>query len=1843
MKKTINYFTYILVLFFMILVPYVSAADFEYDISPDQEIPLNFDKYHGIQCTPQNFVFLTASTMNYTYDTIKDEEAGTSVQVQKEASMTVKYSSNAFPEEEARVETLACTFTKDVEVGTENGSFNYNFTIRPYATDVDNIVLVYGYTPKFNIFEPLYETDYVIENLKSVTKLTPHDTQANSYIDVNCPNGTTSDCWFEPNSRYNPANGDAIAYYDIQYRDTFDNAHTASFTIKIMPNTYVYADFMSFSTCNFSSDWTNTEFNTRMRADLKVDKTIALPNCTIKSGVNPLFKFHGWIDLSHTDASGNEYETQANAKQMDTCATYSTVSSAVMTKNSKNYYACYISRRGVALHTEGGTLSSTSGSTTIDDVVYFPVEGNFTLPTVTTIPSAYNLYSDAKFYGWKDANGNICNPAERTCTVPADGSHYFAVYSNNGLSINDAQTVVVAVEESQPIILPNDVESCTENSDQISVEVSGGQCFVFGHISTYNAYVDVTVVSGGNTYIYKVKVVEREGNFDNWQDDLLIDLSQNADYGINDGTGVQITTSNGVTLCEEYVVANAGSSKTVGPVATYNGFGITFSQYRATGRCDYGDVHLALCMDPGRPGPGSSVYVVDTSFDPTNEFGRVLTHIVKEFVREGVDKDDESTEAKNKIAAANAAVRLAEYFSTEELASSSDNRTTPYYRNSIAAYTAAGTALRNNCSGGLETCSKDSIQSALSGAWVWSNMMVLERASAYMSDYENTEVSNINDVENIYAQDPAVFNTNTVVFNFRGTLEHFGTDVDFNTLTFQADCKAICSDNSCCRLNVENPITGPDVNYTFSVTLTESNLQKFSTFTNDDAPAIVVSSSETGYKAANVFVLKPKNGNHQRMATFNLEGTKMRFPFVLVARCELTYSKLNPGSANFSPVLFREMGCCETIKNRSEQIYVDTYKYYCSQFCYSSNFQMYCNPSKIGATDRIDSYSIKEGKIGATGQKSYYCLVDVTANTAVGKTETKKKVDYSGNRYANNAAGIANNPFCAVSCREEWDLSLPGFDNFLGANAINAGGFFSIDRYIYFNNKRVCYSSFIDYENYVVTQQTLSQQAVDAYTKHSEYTQAYDILDDSRSTANKTYKKFYYNSSEDYNCHSNDGCKERETYDCPTESNPNRTCRRCVAWWPCTHTCHVWRYTEHTCTVYTISTNTTRSFDANRYIPTNETGDFANIKQAYVQNYTGTTSTNRLGSSSSRTKVEGGSNLVYSYHKVGSSPSPSQHYSSSSNEGSCCGTSTYNCPYGTVGYNQLLDDVTYKGHNVKNYIDLQANIVQNRTNSLKNNATNMSQCQNYYLQNESNKNTWNKATTGISAYEGKPLFAKTFGSATASNIISNGSPATKIVSNFEPEASYEYEEYFFMAELGKEANSNVIVPFVEENEKYLSGSSTGCSGSIGRVNAYGETLYICRGKTEVKAYNPQGADYNWTPEVEGINYNNDAHATSVRDAFVQYQIPLCITTGSGTYLYTEKNDSTKKCETTFAAVYEFNYLTRSLQNSSFYVNKGHWFMDSVNDIKGHGDNVTAAVTNNGAGMKVLTSDLFGAKYNTFPIGLNTPRNIYQYSYAFKGIGIYPDNSTMSRIMGDSKRSMIKENVRKCFYEVFEDFCKCCGDPIVIYTHTTSKIDDTKDKLNSMGHSFDPSKDDYTNRTSNFGPKSSSVSLFDIDGSSNRTLGDNWSSNDPYFFIGKLYYTSKGSELLQGITAKGDTIYNNIGNLTPEYSYTLTPSILAQIRGDNVNYGYTSDSLHVIDKVCFATGPCDINSVDHGFYHFGSKYLETFLSSAQTPGFSSIISGSTGSSCIVTNASGTFNRGCRFVDYKTSNGHYLALK
>ena len=156
---------------------------------------------------------------------------------------------------------------------------------------------------------------------------------------------------------------------------------------------------------------------------------------------------------------------------------------------------------------------------------------------------------------------------------------------------------------------------------------------------------------------------------------------------------------------------------------------------------------------------------------------------------------------------------------------------------------------------------------------------------------------------------------------------------------------------------------------------------------------------------ANVFVLKPVDGKYQRMAIFNLEKAKVRVNLQSTKTCaplrgmshNLSHYSvpqiLNPDSTSFNGAIFKALGYCDIINGIPR--YEDKYDLYCSTYCFSNNFELYCKPS-WAATDHqggeanYDTYSLKEAYVGSVrnSKQNFACVVDVTYNASTSKSKT---------------------------------------------------------------------------------------------------------------------------------------------------------------------------------------------------------------------------------------------------------------------------------------------------------------------------------------------------------------------------------------------------------------------------------------------------------------------------------------------------------------------------------------------------------------------------------------------------------------------------------------------------------------------------------------------------------------------------------------------------------------------------------------------------------------------------------------------------------------------------------------
>ena len=464
------------------------------------------------------------------------------------------------------------------------------------------------------------------------------------------------------------------------------------------------------------------------------------------------------------------------------------------------------------------------------------------------------------------------------------------------------------------------------------------------------------------------------------------------------------------------------------------------------------------------------------------------------------------------------------------------------------------------------------------------------------------------------------------------------------------------------------------------------------------------------------------------------------------------------------------------------------------------------------------------------------------------------------------------------------------------------------------------------------------------------------------------------------------------------------------------------------------------------------------------------------------------------------------------------------------------------------------------------------------------------------------------------NFLGSKKQFTRIVSAFSPSISYSYDEKEYMTILN---NDNIMERYKRYNASFFGeGCASMEFLNQGDENCYNDAtntklkititpyangtgsaynLELARNYLELYYYDNnnkgtgRGAQLGWAPNGQtAISYGANLGVDPIKcngtdcdfgeqldesDYTVDKRTLFCvvgevegsITTfsssfkGGGFRTSTVRSDdprwSTGFCYVMRVNYAQANYVKASIENSSFYKNKGYWYENSE-DVKEHGDTLADALRNAAERQNPVYYDVDAEEragwtilgdYNVFPIKMTTARNIYQYTYTFADIGSYSSGQT-GRIMG-SDQSLISTNNRTCFYEVFEEICLCCGNPINTHVTGPTGITDT-DSWVTTNTPYTPSRTDYdpNDLRGTLSFHTSTVSLSDMNSDSERELGNNWGEKSLFTFNGESFSTEKGSELLKEIEQNGQG--ENIYSETPEYSYTLRPSGLKKIREYN---------------------------------------------------------------------------------------------
>ncbi|MBQ8659236.1 MAG: hypothetical protein IJ475_00150 [Bacilli bacterium] len=1061
----------------------------------------------------------------------------------------------------------------------------------------------------------------------------------------------------------------------------------------------------------------------------------------------------------------------------------------------------------------------------------------------------------------------------------------------------------------------------------------------------------------------------------------------------------------------------------------------------------------------------------------------------------------------------------------------------------------------------------------------------------------------------------------------------------------------------------------------------------------------------SSFSKQNAFLVTPTyhETSVQRMILFKPDGVTKWFALNLF-NCDTLLSKLTDDSYK-NTAYYQSLynaGCCEFALSTNES-YSEFYNLYCKKDCVASTFVPVCsfnescelqagnaaidgvandsNNCEATTSSSNNTYKIKEA-MRLDGTIDYKCVVDVTAGVTYDDAldANSNMTDVAGNKIA--IAAYDDNEYCRVTCKEDVIFNMPGFYNFIDKNAVKAGSLFQINNSIGLQTTTTCLTSYIDIEGYKDDVEYNVGKMVEAYNKLSDRSAAHSDL-----VISNVQKVWYTYEVEEIQCSTSDFASGSTTSGfCSIGGN-----------YETDHTCT--SITDHadclTGTTYTTTDSCTSSdIEGDGFKSASSKGadrENCSVSGSYKKVKQTTHDEDAVGGKCYQYTVSMPSkNTKYQkWNTNGTAGAMTTHgdtnsYTTGFNTGSVnvcgsettcyvstttltdnggCDTDNENRANSTHWYNDIIDNqIKFAGDSVtirQSIINERANVLNYQT-IIDGISTKFGKCQNFYILNTSD-------------VEHAPKLEGVYGK---TNVYDNGNkignPSNAGVSidvKFDPKGTFGYDEKGYMDQIGN--GNNIIIK----------------NGSI-NMKSYAYGYYITdvnnTGVMENFAqYYGESANSVVSPVESGEKFNFDMEPSILIQSLCTVKDLSWNYTSGTEFNYDSTNNY---CVKTDFYYYNINYMKKVLTSSADYDNNITWYR------KNNGQIISAGIGL--AGESALKSAMSRANYeynsdsiydwsimgtkNVFPISLMTRRNMYQYFYKFAGLGNYfraesysSGRDGVGRIMGYTD-SVVEDNARVCFYEVYESICICCGNSKADYLITDATKVDTHSHINSNGYSYIMSSK-YMNASGRMGFNTSTVSLHSLNNASEDVLGANWKENNKFFYNGtdkyqvndetKYYTTNKGSELADEIQEKGETVYSG----TPEYSYTLTPDVMASIRSynDGKTYGFASGTLYSVnnsdEQYAYLAHSDSLNSnsfkvtndnqaTQIKFSHYGSIFLRDYLKTYETVEYKNdlLTNKKMSSDCYVTKASDIYDNSskykeCKWVDYvEEVNGSYYRL-
>ncbi len=1756
-------------------------------------------------------------------------------------------------------ESLTCTWDNDGVQGT----MTFGFRLKSPDQKIESVITLRG-----RLLEGRMDSNSDLKSLFYMDDIISSQvTSAGTYINLDCPAGQRDHCKVTGNVTEEVDKEENIV---IKFKRDTEPGIEYTANIKVHVNYWGAARAYpgGYGTCSFGGEWRehdsrNDESGQRYHYWYSLTNTPTFPTCgdvdssTEGNTTGLKLKFVGWS--SNLQAR--------SAQKINKCRDYNPVNGTVSLGSrpdagNTNFYSCFEMEPFVALRVSNGTISG-SGWTRFEgmgmDYIQYS-SNNVTLPDVT-FPSSNGTAPELD--GWKCSDrrekhnpGDSVAPGT-TCTVIKSTT---AVYRPYDKMVYVGRTMTIAVSDKQ-------ISSCSVTSgSNVSAKVESGTCIVTG-ISKTDTPNDVKVIiEGGEERTYKFTVKELDAG----DLDFVIDAPISGTASSSTGSGDIMSGS----ICTRFIAGANGHKQQTHVEGAFS------SAYEVVSQCGDNSEFASVCLDPGRHAPGGATYEKVEDISKGSPLGNVLQAVINILsdnpelmgAFEGYTASGRQLELRTAAQVCSRIIGIA----TGQFVQGS---VPGYSGNDYGDYAAAAEAF--NAGKSLDTV-VGKVYSTCGQSCQWAKQILSEVRNASQGTDPDEEVVTLKrELDPGYpkvtlVQDPKYQVTYKGKFIVPKSVKLLGIEK--------------CGNNdlgvTCYSASLGSAVSGESTDsYEFEVVIGTENAGTMKVpQSQEDKLKVAFQLRTSGATLKNAFVIAPTEAaDKQRLLMFDMGDDNLFAYFSPVPPECLTELTALKGSGcvseetcgHLNKALFKAAKCCNQVADER----VPEYKYLlnnvCAAQCTTSTMEPICDYSSMGSAEgnegKSDLYQIHEGAhFGDSGwEESLSALPDGSGGACVVNVVETKGAYYTDSEGVVSVVGadkfitkddIGNprnipeyngNKFCQVTCKEDFDLTMGAFGNYMGDRAIKAGFFFSIDNTdIFMGGAMSCYTTYINYEDYADIQHKLSKRIVEAYDEYASWDHAYSELK-MIFDGQDTYEEQIFDNVEAELCTgvSQTYCPQKVTCDGTDPTCDPDACAVDLQW-KCTSTIKI-NYTSKV--TYTDASP--------RY--EDDQGNGPGKFEKYT--YTGGGRENNSGITTSKP------DFYDKNHDLGCSVTSHKddHWESEPSASEYEG-------YVSCDYNSEMKEAgKYEEYREQAWDD---NVSDDRDEAQETSGGYASQMN--YLSNEMHENAkhmyWCQhfAVYSLKVGDSGEAMAAASDSHTGVDKVLGVrvSPKT-FAADFNPIGYYTYDENQYMVTVDKD---NYLVRDDFHNRKASGQEDFGKKGSessktavdIDFVNG-GEQMYLYNNYGEQRYCNP---DHYWLADSkEGKTYGREGNGNCQPSAPDVKKVKRVMCHAGGMVSHGVEGDGKDgpffipdgtaewvdgECFTISIKYRQSHYITKSVKNSSFFVNKGFWW-NGTNNIKVHGDYLSQDYyTDEGDGKRMENYSLYGYEienavskysrvygttldvssgygllgaYNVFPISMTTPRNLYQYTYQFANVGTYFSQATLGRLMGNPE-SVIAVNSRTCFYEVWEDVCLCCGDPIEF--HSSVLEGTTSDEIAEQVRDEYPTQfpsSDVIEQTYNDGQNNASLNFFTTvsslsdlsaitDTGANRKLANNW--GESYFSFGSNtgLVSYAGDAAKKAIEKNSDVMYTK----TPEYAFELTPQTIQDIkkyndqRGDYemsieklTNYGTytiapTKNCSDPAGNSCGWTEPVGsetsqtVNNTN--FTHYGSKFLREVMISYATP-------------------------------------------